>query len=149
MSGETLKYCPMCKGEKPLEGFNKHSSKKDGHYELCRECQKVCSRKYLSTKKGIDTTRRSHLRRSYGIDFKAYESLLQAQEGKCKICGAERNPDSRANYFTVDHNHATGEIRGLLCTKCNALLGLAQDREDILERAIDYLKKSSVIIEVP
>lgn len=145
-----MKYCAMCKTSKPPEDFNKHSRERDGLNVLYRDCQKICSRRYLATQKGIDTTRRGHLRRSYGIDSKTYEAILEAQGCKCKICGAGSNPDSRAGYFVVDHNHDTGEIRGLLCTKCNALLGLAQDKEEILDKAKRYLQKSrAIIVEQP
>ena len=140
----TLKYCPKCKTEKPLELFNKHAKERDGLQRLCRDCQKESNRKYLSTEKGATTTRQAHLRRKYGIDLQTYEELLLSQGNKCKICGVGSNPDSRANYFVIDHNHSTGDIRGLLCTKCNALLGLALDSEDILERAKQYLKNSRV-----
>jgi len=140
----TLKYCPKCKTEKPLELFNKHAKERDGLQRLCRDCQKESSRKYLSTEKGATTTRQAHLRRKYGIDLQTYEELLLSQGNKCKICRVDSNPDSRAGYFVIDHNHTTGDIRGLLCTKCNALLGLAQDSEDILERAKQYLQNSRV-----
>ena len=136
------KYCGMCKTEKPLDEFNKHAQKPDGRYELCRDCQKICSKKYSTSQKGIDTLRRGHLRRSYGITDKEYNAILQDQGGKCKICGVDSNPDNRAGYFTVDHSHDTGAVRGLLCTKCNALLGLANDKEDILQKAIEYLQNS-------
>jgi len=138
----TLKYCPKCKTDKPLELFNKHAKERDGLQRLCRDCQKESNKKYLSTEKGATTTRQAHLRRKYGIDLQTYEELLLSQGNKCKICGVGSNPDSRANYLVIDHNHTTGDIRGLLCTKCNALLGLAQDSEDILERAKQYLQNS-------
>jgi hypothetical protein len=138
------KYCPKCKTEKPLEFFNKHAKEKDGLHRLCTECKRESNRKYLATEKGATTTRRAHLRRKYSIDLHIYEKLLLYQDNKCKICGVESNPDSRARYFVVDHDHTTGDIRGLLCTKCNALLGLAMDREDILEKARQYLKDSRV-----
>lgn len=140
----TLKYCPKCKTEKPLELFNKHAKERDGLQRLCRDCQKESNRKYLSTEKGATTTRQAHLRRKYSIDLQTYEELLLSQGNKCKICRVDSNPDSRAGYFVIDHNHTTGDIRGLLCTKCNALLGLAQDSEDILERAKQYLQNSRV-----
>lgn len=144
MSGATLKYCPKCKESKALELFNKASKEKDCLQRLCRDCQRDSSRKYLSTDKGATTTRRAHLRRSYGIDLKTYEGLLIAQGNKCKICGADSNTDKRARYFVIDHCHSSGEVRGLLCSKCNALLGLAQEREDILETAKQYLRNSRV-----
>lgn len=144
MRVEPLKYCPKCKTDKALELFNKHAKERDGLQRLCRDCQKESSKKYLSTDKGATTTRQAHLRRKYSMDLQAYEELLLSQGNKCKICGVGSNSDSRANYLVIDHNHTTGEIRGLLCTKCNALLGLAQDREDILEEAKQYLQNSRV-----
>jgi hypothetical protein len=144
MRVEPLKYCPKCSTEKTLELFNKHAKERDGLQRLCRDCQKASNKKYLSTEKGATTTRQAHLRRKYSIDLQTYEDLLSSQGNKCKICGVGSNPDSRANFLVIDHNHTTGEIRGLLCTKCNALLGLAQDREDILEEAKQYLKNSRV-----
>ncbi len=140
---EALKYCPKCKTDKTQELFNKHAKEIDGLQRLCRDCQKDSSKKYLSTEKGATTTRQAHLRRKYSISLQNYEDILIAQGNKCKICGVNSNPDKRAGYFVIDHNHTTGDIRGLLCTKCNALLGLAQDKEEILERAKQYLKESS------
>ena len=141
---EALKYCPKCKTDKTLEFFNKHARERDGLQRLCRDCQKDSSKKYLSTEKGVTTTRRAHLWRKYNIDLQTYKELLLSQDNKCKICGVGSNPDRRANYLVIDHNHSTGDIRGLLCTKCNALLGLALDSEDILERAKLYLQNSKI-----
>jgi len=146
MSETILKYCPVCKTEKPLEEFNKHHREKYGRNNICRICQRASNKRYLTTDKGIATTRRAHLRRSYGVDLKTYDDLLKAQGGKCKICGADSNPDSRARHFTIDHNHNTGEIRGLLCTKCNALLGLAKENEELLDKAKQYLHNSRINI---
>ena len=58
----------------------------------------------------------------YGIDLKQYEKLLQEQGGLCAICGSPP-PNSYKKRLSVDHDHKTGEIRGLLCTKCNVTLG--------------------------
>lgn len=61
----------------------------------------------------------SHLRLMYGIDAKEYAKMLRAQNGTCKIC--RRPPQTKR--LAVDHDHNTGEIRGLLCFKCNSTLG--------------------------
>lgn len=140
MDRDTLKYCPMCKEEKPLGEFNKNAPSPDGHAALCRECTRICNKRYSLTPKGMETIRKGHLRRTYKITSEDYQRILEGQGGKCKICGAEENPDTRAGFFVVDHNHTTGEIRGLLCTKCNALLGLAKEDPEILRRSIEYLK---------
>ena len=69
------------------------------------------------------------------ITNEEYESKYAKQEGKCSIC--KESFDS----LCVDHNHDTGEIRGLLCKKCNLGLGNLKDSLELLRNAIDYLKE--------
>lgn len=73
--------------------------------------------------------------RQYGITLAAYEAMLVSQGGVCAICGGTDTIN-----LAVDHCHATGQIRGLLCRKCNALLGQATDDPAILANAIKYLE---------
>lgn len=78
------------------------------------------------------------LKKNYGITIEEYNELSKSQNGVCKICG---NPEGRkGNSLSVDHCHSSGTIRGLLCHKCNGLLGLSGDSIRVLEKAIDYLK---------
>ena len=63
--------------------------------------------------------------------------MLGAQNGRCAICG---RPETEAGGLAVDHCHATGKVRGLLCTLCNTALGKFRDRTDILRAAIRYLE---------
>lgn len=88
----------------------------------------------------------SHLRRKYGIDATEYSRLLEAQCGKCAICHAE-HCGGRANRFHVDHDHATGKIRGLLCTRCNQMLGYGRDQAEILESAAGYLRSGGIVAQ--
>ena len=134
-----MKYCPKCKKEKRITGFNKSKGQKDGHYGLCRICQHIASEKYRSSQKGIDTIRKGHLRRTFGITPKDYNKLFNKQAGKCAICHSKDVSNSRAVHLTIDHNHKNGKIRGLLCVKCNSLLGLARDDKTILKNAMQYL----------
>lgn len=65
-----------------------------------------------------------------------YDRLFEAQDGRCWICGVQ----PRKLRLAVDHNHTTGEVRGLLCKRCNRnLLGAAHDDTELLQRAIEYL----------
>ena len=80
-------------------------------------------------------TRKRKLK-SYGLDHQSYSAILKKQEGQCPICLrflAEQAMPS------VDHSHATGVVRGILCRKCNAALGLLEDSPANLERALEYL----------
>lgn len=69
-----------------------------------------------------------------------YDRILLGQNGACAICGTTQ---CREGFlFCVDHDHRTGTVRGLLCTSCNLLLGLARDSKKTLRSAIRYLNNS-------
>jgi hypothetical protein len=85
--------------------------------------------------------------RMHGLTHDQYEKMFIDQDSKCKICN---EPESRKMKRTgkvmrmvVDHNHATGKVRGLLCHKCNVLISMARESIDILEMAILYLEHSN------
>ena len=80
-----------------------------------------------------------HYRRRYGITLEQRDAMLAAQGGGCAICGKPPVPGKRG--FHVDHCHQTGRVRGLLCSNCNTLLGLAGESEAVLRAAINYLQR--------
>ena len=77
------------------------------------------------------------LMRAYGIGLEQYDELFLAQGGRCAICGKHQTELPRA--LAVDHNHETGEVRGLLCSKCNTSLVIVENRE-LLASAMRYLQ---------
>lgn len=79
------------------------------------------------------------LQRNYGLTPEAYEAMAEAQNNQCLICRTSAE-EIRNNRLVVDHCHATGFVRGLLCPKCNLLLGHADDTIELLEQAIIYLR---------
>lgn len=80
---------------------------------------------------------------TYGITLAQYDEMLAEQGGKCAICrGAE--PGARwkgSPYFSVDHCHTTGKVRGLLCAECNKGLGHFKDETISLIRAAEYVRR--------
>ncbi len=144
--GSVLK-CSRCGEVKLSAGFyyRRHGSRWCWH-RVCRACTRTESRQWR--KDNIDrhrlNQRRCRLKKQFGITPEVYEGMLAAQEGKCRICSRLPSENYRYDHerqfpFCVDHDHATGRIRGLLCHHCNTLLGLAKDDPDILRRAIEYL----------
>lgn len=119
-----MKNCTKCKEEKPLDSFHKNHKNTDGYHYHCKHCRKEESLKI------------------YGLSLKEYDLLLEQQEGKCAICGTDDpKGQSKAGRFYVDHNHTTGEVRGLLCNDCNTGIGLLKDNPEVLLKAALYLTK--------
>jgi hypothetical protein len=127
-----MKVCSKCKTRKPIYDFNKNRSKKDGLSSQCKLCISKCGRKPRSKQKKFET----NLKYRFNLTLEQYDKMYDAQDGVCKICKGV-NKDGRR--LAVDHDHKTGKIRGLLCVKCNRLLGLAGDSVISLTRAINYL----------
>ena len=87
------------------------------------------------------------LRAKYGITLQQFEELLAKQNNKCFICLKDQSEESRR--FAVDHDHITGEIRGILCGFCNRrLIGRHRDA-DKFERAAMYLRQGTGLFVPP
>ena len=94
--------------------------------------------------------RRSYdLKRFFGISLEEYNTMLEQQDGVCAICGQPETVLNRRTkqpqLLSVDHDHDTGKVRGLLCTRCNTAIGLLQDDPDVLVSALSYLKGSNLM----
>ena len=103
--------------------------------------------KYLNTSKGkiksIEQHKGYRLNKEYGLSLMQYNRMLLKQNNKCAICGkSEIIKNFRGTRdLSVDHNHKTKKIRGLLCGKCNSILGFCNDSIIILNKIIKYIKK--------
>lgn len=94
--------------------------------------------KVVLTKDVSDYYRRRHLLKHFNLTLEEYNEILKLQGGVCAICGNKESGGSSDN-LSVDHNHTTGEIRGLLCMKCNVGIGNLKENTLILSNAINYL----------
>ena len=83
-------------------------------------------------------TRDQQLQQKYSITEEIYEKILKAQNGRCAICKCQQHYQRLA----VDHDHKTGQVRGLLCVQCNRGLGRFFDSELRLQSALEYLKRA-------
>lgn len=88
------------------------------------------------------TKKKQHLKYKYGIALNVYKALLVQQKYLCAICS---EPETAKGYkLSVDHNHKTGIVRGLLCFSCNRGLGYFRENKKYLKNAISYLRKESI-----
>lgn len=147
-SGKTCSHCGVLKG---LHDFEPHRQCADGRVSQCRDCSRDKERVWRkanpesikarrdryapkSRRKAMDRYRL----RVYGITPEQFEALTVLQNGKCAICGATESSDGRG--LCVDHCHATGVVRGLLCSGCNKGLGHFSDSADRMLAASEYLR---------
>jgi hypothetical protein len=133
-----VKTCTCCREAKDLSEFHKSKAASDGLNYVCKSCKsqkaKGAYQKWSPEQKEKHKVRR--MKYLYGLSEEEY-AYLQSQNA-CGICGAASS--SRGN-LCVDHDHATGKVRGVLCTECNLALGYLKDNVALLQSAIDYLKK--------
>jgi hypothetical protein len=120
---EGMRRCARCGEIKAIGDFHRAASKASGLNCYC----KTCRSEYGSE---------NHLRRSYGLDRGAVRRLVAEQQGLCALC------EDRAAAH-VDHDHVTGAVRRVLCSRCNLALGHFSDDIDLLERAIHYLRDTT------
>ena len=132
----TTKSCSSCKVEKNLSEFNKNKLGKFGVHNQCRQCAKLWKPSPDQRQKYNKRIREWNRKKLSGFTPEDFESKLKEQEYKCAICGTE---DPGATNWHADHDHTTGQKRGILCHKCNTGLGLLKDDINVLCSAIEYL----------
>jgi hypothetical protein len=81
------------------------------------------------------------IQKRYGISQQEFEALFESQGRCCAICRSV-SPGSFGKHWSVDHDHDTGQVRGILCHPCNLMLGLAKDDIGRLQQADNYLTRS-------
>ena len=145
------KICPKCKKEKHINLYHRNKTKKDGLCYSCKECVSQYDKRYrqrnlekaTAQKKAYYQAhkeksslygKKSNLKRKYNMTLEQYDQMFETQGGVCAICGLPE----LMKRLAVDHNHKTGEIRGLLCYSCNTKLGWF---EKYGSNAIKYLDK--------
>lgn len=135
-----VRRCPRCEQNKPRADFP--ASGKAGY---CRPCRAAYGRD--RNRKQRDQQREDR----YGYTPEQFATLLAKQGGGCSICGTTQVTNGRwrsseASDLHVDHDHATGHVRGLLCNRCNMTLGLMDDDPNRLIRAAEYLKNPPALM---
>lgn len=159
----TTKTCPLCKLEKTADEFGKRKRTKKSTGEIyyglrsnCTLCERVYHQKwkgkyYAANKDEVNRKRKIEraadpekawgimIKSRYGVTSEQYHEVLEAQGGGCGICGRPTADRKGQNRLHVDHDHLSGNFRGLLCARCNTALGKFDDDVDTLQKAISYL----------
>lgn len=132
------KQCSKCKQNYPAttEFFYRKQKNLSGFDSWCKGCKKLYDIEH-------------HKLKNFNITKNKFNTLLENQNDRCGICGRlfedlfkKYNDKTTVRTPRIDHDHKTGKIRGILCNRCNMLLGRAVDNTFILIKAINYLNKN-------
>ena len=134
-----MKQCPKCKEKKKIESFYEYtdSGKRASYCIVCTSEYQKTLPKNKPTEARRKQNRNNLLLRKYKVTLEDYERMLQEQDGKCAIC-EEVNFD---RSLAVDHDHVTGAVRQLLCSKCNIAIGFLRENPRIARNVATYLER--------
>ncbi len=162
-----LRHCSLCKTRKSVEEFyvvtrTRRGITRQERHPYCKVCDKTRNAKHyfanLDSIKARNAARKDEIaayqkqyrienaddlrdklyRRKYGIGLAEYNAKLEAQGGGCGIC---KKSGHQVKGLAVDHSHVTRAVRGILCSGCNAGIGMFLDDVIVLQAAIEYVKK--------
>ena len=143
-----MRICYLCQKNKPIAEFYISNRSR------CKSCIKIKAKEWAKKNpqrrvevcktyqdKHIKTIRQKRMEYQYGLSYEEFAKLLEVQGGGCAICKTkDSNTTNRKRDWCIDHDHSTGEVRGLLCDNCNVGIARLKDNIDILNSAIKYLK---------
>jgi len=155
-----MKTCTKCHKELPAtnEYFHADKYRKDGFVCRCKVCHNRYGKEYRtkhakqireyrtkhaerireSRRKHTDTARIYRLKHNYNISLNDYDYMSIRQNNVCAIC---KGTNKNGKRLCVDHDHTTGKVRGLLCSRCNAGIGNFRENATVLCSANEYLEK--------
>ncbi len=159
-----MKQCNKCGAVKPPDDFYAEKGGRNGRRPECKVCTNARRKEWYRANKEREIARVTawqkanpdrvkawrlknrdrlnkqlreiHLRKKFGLTPEQYDEMLERQGGGCAIC---ESPPTPGISLHVDHDHGTGEIRGLLCVRCNNGIGLFRESPDLLDRAVKYI----------
>ena len=151
-----MKQCASCKIFKHISAFSVYSS--GNPKKRCKPCQNIIEQKRrhkrLATEPGHAAVLRKRankwsaknrkklqgykLKYKFGITASQRNKMIHEQNGLCAICDEDLSTSFRVS---VDHNHKTGKVRGILCNNCNLGLGIFRDSIELIQKAQTYLEK--------
>ncbi len=134
-----LIVCGTCKEHLPHDSFAKcKSNARTGRQWSCRSCKAEQAKKYHGRYDIKFRDWKHNIKKKYGITPDDWDRMYEQQGGKCAICSCDCTTGRK---LAVDHCHTSGNVRGLLCAKCNQGLGYFDDNTDFLGKAIEYLNQ--------
>ena len=137
------KQCPACEQAKPVTAFYRLAGFIDTYRPYCKECTRAKRRAAYQRYGGKDVPYEQVLKRRYGITLADYNAMSLRQAHRCAVCRRPETAKSRGGgtrRLSVDHDHATGRVRGLLCHRCNLVVWALEDNHVTLPAIAAYIE---------
>lgn len=143
LTQQGLRRCRRCHEVKPLileftlvRGTCDDCTNKHANYWADKDQKRAKRKEELAAMSKKERVLDNRLRSMYNISLPVYRKMVEDQHGLCAICGEKQD----GRQLAVDHDHATGKVRRLLCVNCNIGLGYFKDRPELLDAASTYLR---------
>lgn len=145
----TEKRCPHCRETKPIAEFIRPRAGTPSDY--CHPCRQAKRRREYERSGGRDEPYRQVLKRDYGMTLADYNAILARQAHRCAIC---RRPEAvmqgdQRRRLSVDHDHVTGHVRGLLCSRCSRVVWAIEENHTTLDAIRTYLEDFRASLATP
>jgi len=145
-SGGRYAYCKVCYQKKYGESHSRANKVwRDSNPEANKEIYTRAYKKQRSTELGKHTHRMAQVKHTYALTEDALQDMLLAQQGCCKVCGVDfgtcQITKGRLRAYHIDHDHSSGQVRGLLCAHCNAAIGYIEASGASANSIHKYLKR--------
>lgn len=134
-----MRTCIRCGQSRPVENFSITQRR-------CRACISEINREQYaagaSATRSYDGVFAANLRRNHGLTMADYEQMAVAQNGRCAICESPETALRRNGQplrLAVDHNHRTGQVRQLLCRRCNQIMWTFEEHTALFEQLTAYM----------
>jgi len=137
----TKLYHSMCKDCERADAKKWYESNRDAAKEKCKAWRMANGDKIKQYRRNNRAKLyRQEVVRKYGVSPSWFDETIAEQQGKCAACGVVLEYGTKSITPHVDHCHKTLSVRGILCNRCNSVIGLCEDSCDILSKLSEYLK---------
>ena len=139
-----MRWCGKCKTTKPSTDFYASHTLCSGLQSICKSCNTKIHRQWRTKNRSKSRfyALKHRLLQRYNMSLEEYQALLDKHNHVCAICGQPERTSYNGipKLMSVDHDHTTGKIRGILCNNCNRALGLIGDNPEFFQKALAYLE---------
>lgn len=130
--------CKLCEREMAKDWYERNKEKATAKVKKWREQNTEAVKRYRADNR--QKNHRQEISRKYGVDLEWFDKQIAKQSNSCFCCKRKFEWTDKQNTPHVDHCHKSKKVRGILCNRCNTVLGLCFDNKELFKNLIGYLE---------